>query len=117
MDKYTLLLLLNVPFVLFGIIRAFVMHHEGLLQRLGLGIRLAFWIIILFGLIFTEEIYNFLFKNNLTDTNPLSLADVVLVTGILFCFSLCLRAYAKADALERRLSDLHEELSVLNSKK
>lgn len=117
MDKYSLLLILNLPFVIFGIVRAFVMHHEGLLQRMGLAIRILFWSLILFSLIFAEEIYNFLSRNNLSDTNPLSLAEVVLTTGFLLCFTLCLRAYAKADYLERRLSDLQEELSILHSAK
>lgn len=117
MDKYTLLILLNLPFVIFGYTKALVMYRTGDLQRLGFFVRLLFWTIILLGLVFAESIYNFLFTNSLTDTTPLSLADVVLVTGIIFTLSLCLRLYSRIDALEKRVSELHEKLSVLHSQK
>jgi hypothetical protein len=117
MDKYTLLLIFNLPFVIFGIVRAVVMHKEGLVQRFGFLIRLVFWGIVLFGLVFAEEIYSFLSRNNLSDTSPLSLAEVVLTTGFLLCFTLCVRLYGKTEALEKRLSDLHEEVSIENSEK
>jgi hypothetical protein len=116
MDKYTLLLILNLPFVIFGTVRALVMYKEGLVRRLGLIIRFLFWGTVLFGLIFAEEIYSFLSRNNLSDTSPLSLAEVVLTTGFLLCFTLAVRLYSKTETLEKRLSDLHEEISINNSK-
>ena len=94
-----------------------MMFREGVVQRIGLLIRLIFWSVVLTGLIFAEALYEFLFANNLTDTTPLSLADVVLVTGIMLALSLCIRLYAKVDALEKRLSDLHQETSIKLSKK
>lgn len=115
MDKYTLLVLLNLPFVLFGFMRALAMYKMGSLQRLGLITRLAFWTFILLGLVFARNIYDFLTDHNLTDSTPLSLADVLLVTGFLLTLSLCVRLYAKVDILEKRLSDLHEKLSINSS--
>jgi hypothetical protein len=116
MDKYTLLIILNLPFVVFGYIRALAMYKMGSLQRLGLITRLGFWTVILLGLIFAQNLYNFLIGHNLTDTTPLSLADVMLVTGLLLTLSLCIRLYAKVDLMEKRLSDLHEKLSISQSK-
>lgn len=117
MDKYTLLIILNIPFVVFGLIKALVMYKEETIQRIGLALRIVFWGAILFGLLFAEDIYNFLFRNQLTDTTPLSLADVVLVTGVMLALSLCIRLYAKIDTLEKRVTDLHEELSIKASSK
>ncbi len=117
MDKYVLLVVLNLPFVIFGFIRALVMYRIGSLQRIGFVVRLLFWSFVLCGLVFAEPIYNFLFMNNLTDTTPLSLADVLLVTGVIFTLSLCLRLYARIDTLEKRVSDLHENLSITISTK
>ena len=117
MDKYTLLIILNLPFVLFGILKAIMMFREGAVKRFGLLLRLTFWGIVLTGLIFAEGLYNYLFANNLTDTTPLSLADVVLVTGIMLALSLCIRLYAKVDTLEKRLTDLHQETSIRLSNK
>ncbi len=116
MDKYQILIVLNVPFVIFGLIKSYMFFKTGVIQRGGLFLRILFWAIILFGLVFAEEIYEFLGTHRLTDSTPLSIADVVLVTGVNFCFLLCMRLYTKVDILEKRLSDLHEKLSILNSK-
>lgn len=116
MDKYTLLFVLNLPFVLFGIFRSITMYKASIIQWPGLCLRLIFWIAILLGLLFAKEIYSFLLGNNLTDSAPLSLADVVLVTGIIFCLFLCTRLYAKIDSMEKRLTDLHEKVSIHLSK-
>jgi len=51
----------------------------------------------------------------LTDSTPLSLPDVVLATGVMLAFSLCIRLYSKFDAMDKRLSDLHEKLSINSS--
>ena len=111
MDKYTILIVLNVPFVLLGYLRAITMYKQDLVRRGGLILRFGFWSVILFGLLFAQNLYDFLAQKNLTNSPPLSLADVVLVTGVVFCLFLTMRAYSKIDHLEKRLSDLHEELS------
>lgn len=115
MDKYTLLLILNLPFVIFGYLKAFMMYQEGILRRGGLILRIVFWTIIILGFVFAQKIYNYLSDNNLTDSPPLSLADVILVTGVVFCLFLTIRMYSKIDKLEKKISDLHEELSIRES--
>jgi hypothetical protein len=115
MDKYVILLLLNLPFVLFGLLKVVMLYHTKSLSRIGFLSRILFWLIILAGLVFAQEIYNYLNTNGLTDSTPLSLADVILTTGVILCLTLCFRLYAKNDAMEKRLSDLHEKLSVYTS--
>lgn len=115
MNKYTILIVLNVPFIILGYLRTVLLHKSGKLQRVGFFMRLLFWTILLIGLIFAESIYNYLSQERLTDSPPLSIADVVLVTGVLFGLTLCMRLYAKVDQLERRLNDIHEELSIKTS--
>lgn len=117
MDKYSILLVLNLPFVIFGYAKAIIMYKTGVTQRIGLLARIAFWSFILFGLAYAEKIYEYLIRHNLTDTTPLSLADVILVTGVIFSLFLCLRLYTKIDILEKRVSDLHEKLSIESSDK
>jgi hypothetical protein len=73
---------------------------------------MAFWLSILGGLIFAESIYGFLFSNNLTQTEPLSLFDVIQITGIIVTLFIANQAHTKADLLERRIQDLHQELSI-----
>lgn len=112
MDKYTILIILNAPFVIFGVIKAIGMYKEGIIGRIALLNRLIFWGLIFAGLLFAKNLYIFLFTKHLTDTTPLSLADVMLVTGLMFSLFLCIRLYAKIDILEKRFTALHEELSI-----
>ncbi len=73
--------------------------------------------IILAGIALADPIYRFLFSNNLTQTEPLSLFDVMQITGIVIALFLANRSRTKLDILERRVQDLHQELSIQLSKK
>jgi hypothetical protein len=112
MDKYTLLLILNLPFVVFGFIKAAVSYKQEIVGRMGLIIRFGFWFAILMGLVFAQSIYTYLAENKLTDSGPLSLPDVILVTGVIFSLFLIIRLYSKVELLEKKLTDLHEKLSI-----
>lgn len=115
MSKYTLLIILNIPFVLFGLLKAYTMLKSGVLGRVGFGARLLFWAFVALGIVFAKQVYNFLQSNDLTDSQPMSLADVVLVTGVIFCLFLCMRLYSRLEAMERRATDLHQKLSIMVS--
>lgn len=117
MDKYTLLLLLNLPFVVFGYLKTTMAYRTHHIRRNTFALRFLFWSLILLGLIFAEEIYDYAFSHNWTDSTPLSLPDVVLATGVMLGLFLSIRAHAKIDSMEKRLSDLHEKLSVYISEK
>lgn len=117
MDKYLLLIILNIPFVIFGIVSAVVRYKEGRWGRLSLILRLLFWIGVGSGIVFAKNMYDFLVGNNLTNSPPLSLADVILVTGVSLCLFLCIRLYSKADQTEHKLSELQERLSIILSEK
>jgi hypothetical protein len=106
-----------MPFVIFGLINAFILYRDSSLGRFSLFIRIVFWTLIALGLIFAQQVYNFLVRNDLTNSQPLSLADVVLVTGVNFCMFLSLRLYTRLEHTERRLTDLHEKLSIILSEK
>ncbi len=115
MDKYTLLIILNLPFVIFGLIKAIVTYKQNTIPRLGLVLRICFWLLILSGLVFAKQGYHWLIQHHLTDSTPLSIADVLLVTGVLLCLILITRLYAKLDMMDRRFTDLHEKLSIHKS--
>ncbi len=112
MNKYVLLLILNTPFVFFGLLKAYVSYSKKTLTLSGLIVRFIFWGIILTGLIFGESIYNYLIAQGLTDSTPLSVPDVLQVTGIIVCLSLILRLYTKYETLEHQLVQLHQEMSI-----
>lgn len=115
MDKYVLLFILNVPFVIFGYLKTVMLYRTKNTDRLTFILRLVFWSLILSVLFFSHNIYNYLYDHGLTDSTPLSLPDVVLATGVMLAFSLCVRLYSKVDAMDKRISDLHEKLSINKS--
>jgi hypothetical protein len=115
-SRYVILIILNAPLIIFGIINSVVGYKLGHMTRKRFILGMMFWTILFVGLICVKPIYSFLFSNNLTQTEPLSLFDVMQITGIIFTLLIANRAYGKVDLLERRVNDLHQELSIRLSK-
>lgn len=116
MSRYLLLVILNTPLIVAGMVNAVVSFKLGRSGRRRLIFRLVLWGLIFLGLLFTKSIYDFLFSNHLTETEPLSLFDVIQITGIILVFLIANQAYNRVDLLERRIQDLHQELSIRLSK-
>ena len=116
MSRYLILILLNLPLIIAGILSAVVAYKLKHTNRRRLMFRVSLWLCIFAGLVFAEPLYGFLFSNHLTESEPLSLFDVIQITGIIFTLFLANRAHIKADLIERRLQDLHQELSIRLSK-
>lgn len=70
------------------------------------------WLIVVIGLALAQPIYEWLLSHKLTDTEPLSLFDVIQITAIVIVFYIANRTRTKLEMLERRLQDLHQELSI-----
>lgn len=116
MSRYLLLIILNAPLIFTGILSTVVSYKLNRTSRRRFIFRIIFWLGIFALLVFSQAIYNYLFSNHLTRTEPLSLFDVIQITGIIFTFLIANQAYAKTDLLERRVQDLHQELSIRLSK-
>ncbi len=117
MSRYLILLLLTLPLVLVAILGAVVEYKTGKLPKRSFIKQVIIWVVIFTGLACAEPIYNFLFSNGLTQTEPLSLFDVIQITGIIYVLFMANRSRIKLDNLERRVQDLHQELSIRLSKK
>lgn len=117
MSRYLLLLLLNLPFIIAAILGIVTQYKLGKASKKRLFFQVFMWLLILTGLVFVQPIYDWLFSNNLTQTEPLSLFDVVQITAIVIVFYIANRTRTKVETLERRVRDLHQELSIYLSKK
>lgn len=106
MNKYFLLFAFNIPFVAYGYLKTYIYWESGRSGRLGIFSRLVFWTAILLALIFAQNIYNFLISNNITNSPPLNLADVVLATACNFNLFIIIRQYGRIDVLETKLTQL-----------
>lgn len=116
MSRYLLLFILNFPFVLAAMLSAITQYKLRKITRKRMIVQMVIWVIILIGLSSAYTLYHWLFSHNLTESEPLSLFDVIQITGIVITFYIANRTRAKADALERRVNDLHQALSIKLSK-
>lgn len=112
MSRYLLLLLLNLPLILLSILGAVTKYKLKRSSSRRLFLQVAFWATIFIGLLSAEFIYNWLFQNKLTQTEPLSLFDVIQITAIVCVLYMTNRAHSKIELLEKRVQDLHQELSI-----
>ena len=117
MSRYLILVLLNTPLIIAGLLGALVDFKLGKLRRRKFIFQVVLWLLIFAGLIFAKPIYEFLFSNNLTQSEPLSLFDVIQITGIITVLFIANRSRIKVEILERRVQDLHQELSIILSRK
>lgn len=116
MSRYLLLFLLNLPFILAALLSATTQYKLRRTSKQRFVAQLILWSVVLISLISAKPIYDWLFTNNLTQTEPLSLFDVVQITAIVIVYYIANRTRAKVETLERRVQDLHQELSIRLSK-
>lgn len=100
-----------------GMLGAITQYKLGKSSKNKLIAQLLLWFIILGGLIIAEPLYEWLYGQQLTQTEPLSLFDVIQITAIIITFYLATRTRSKLEDVERRLNDLHQEVSIRLSKK
>ena len=112
MIRYLLLFLLNFPFILAAILSALTQYKLGKTTKRRFIIQAGLWLVILAGLLVAQPLYEWLYSNELTQTEPLSLFDVIQITAIVITFYIANRTRAKLEAMERRVQDLHQELSI-----
>lgn len=112
MSRYALLLLLNLPFIIAAILSALTQYKMRTISRVRFWVQISLWFLILTGLIVAKPLYTWLFNNALTDTEPLSLFDVIQITAIVIVFYIANRTRSKLERIEKRLQDLHQELSI-----
>ncbi len=116
MSRYLLLLILTLPFILLSILSAITKYKLGRSTKKRLVVQVVIWLLVFVGLALAESIYSWLFQHNLTQTEPLSLFDVAQITAIVIVFYIANRTRSKVEVLEKRVQDLHQELSIRLSK-
>ena len=116
MSKYLLLVLINAPIVLIGIVRAITRFKTkpARISRSKCITEVVFWLAIGVGLSFVEPIYNELIRHNLTDWPPMSLFDVALLTLFVFALLLIVETNEELTSLKRTVTRIHEKLAIVD---
>jgi len=110
--RYLVLILLNTPIILLAllnIVTQYRMHH---MPRRWFYRQLLLWIIILAVLIGSFPVYNLVIGRPVLDSIDLSAFDIVEITAVIFLFYIINDQRRKIEHAERRLRDLHQELSI-----
>lgn len=117
MSRYLLLFLAALPFfflAVLGIITRYKLHR---ITKKRAFIQITSWVILIVGLAAAEPLYRWLFVNNFTQTDSLSLFDVVQITFIIFLLYTVNGLSVRLEQTEKRLNDLHQEISIRLSRK
>jgi hypothetical protein len=77
---------------------------------------MIFWLAIVVAIILFGPVYEWLRISNLTDSGPLSLFDLILLTAIVFLLYVIMRTQQSISELNSRFARLHEEISIERSK-
>ena len=112
MSKYILLLLINVPLLTVGILEAVSGYKTKRMSRRRAVVQVIFWLSVGTGLVLLEPVYNALIRFNLTNSTPLSIFDIVLLTLLLFCLFLIKKSNDTISRLNRKISRLHESIVI-----
>lgn len=115
MSRYLILLLVNLPFILMAIVSAITRYKLRHSSKRRMIVQLVIWLVVLIGLMLAQPFYEWLLRNGFTQTDPLSLFDVVQITAIVMMLYVLNRLRAKTEVIERRLNDFHQELSIILS--
>ena len=117
MSRYLILIILNTPIIIAGLLNTLVDFKTKKYSKKKFVIQVSIWLIIFVSIASTKFIYDQLFSNHLTTTEPLSLFDVIEITGIILVLFMGNRSRNKLEALEKKINNLHQELSITLSDK
>lgn len=112
MSRYLILQFFTLPVILSAILGVLVSYKVKRLTRTQFILHESFWLVILLGIVFAQNLYEWLYSNNFTQTESLSLFDVVQVTAIISLFYVLMSMVVKLRELEKRVNGMHTRLSI-----
>lgn len=115
--RYLVLVLLNTPIILIALINIVAQYKIKKASFARFKHQLIIWLFVLTVLIGSFPIYNLLTNKPLLDSRELSLFDIIQTTAIVLLFYIANNQRQHNEQIERRLRDLHQEMSILLSKK
>ena len=110
--RYLILVLLNLPIILAALVNIVTQYK---LKKVSAGRfrhQLILWIVIMVVLIGSFPLYNMTNGKPAFDSEELSLFDIVQTTGLIFLFYVANSQRMRVDQNEKRMRELHQELSI-----
>jgi hypothetical protein len=116
-NKYALLVIINSPLIVFAVLMAVTSYKTGRSTKRRCTVLVVFWLLIGTGMLFVEPAYNLLVRANLTESPPLSVFDIILLTALIFLMLILVQLYDKLNNLSRKVSRLHENIAIMEESK
>lgn len=110
--RYLILVLLNVPIILAALINIITQYKLRKVSVTRFRHQLIIWMVIMVVLIGSFPLYNISIGYPPLDSSELSLFDILQTTAIILLFYIANNQRQRIDQSERRLRDLHQELSI-----
>ena len=110
--RYIILVLLNLPIILIALINLITSYK---LKKISAGRfrhQIFMWFLILIVIIGAFPVFNLLSGRAILDSSELSLFDIAQTTIIIYLIYIVNGHRQKIDQQERRLRNLHQEVSI-----
>lgn len=116
--RYIVLVLLNLPVVMLAFVSLITKYKTSRISKEKFKSQVLLWAVILIVVVGSFPVYNLLVGNPPFESGELSLFDIVQTTVIVLLIYIINNERQKIDQADKRLRDLHQELSIkLSSKK
>lgn len=110
--RYLILILLNLPIIVVALVNIVTQYKLRKVSTSRFRHQLLMWLVIMIILISSFPLYNILNDNDPFSSDELSLFDIVQTTAIIFLVYAANNQRQRLDQNERRLRELHQELSI-----
>ena len=107
--RYLILVLLNLPIIILALVNIVTQYKLRKVSKSRFQHQLIIWGVLLVVIIASFPIYNLISGRPLFDATELSLFDIVQTTAIIYIIN---SQRHRIESNERRVRDLHEELSI-----
>lgn len=114
--RYLLLILVNLPVLILANVSLLTKYKTGRITKQKFKKQMLLWIIIFLVLVLSFPMYNMLLGRPPLASDKLSSFDIIEIATIVFLIYTINNQRQKIEASEKRLRDLHQELSIKLSK-
>lgn len=114
--RYIILILLNLPIIVLAFLNIITKYKLGRLQKSRLFKQLLLWLSVLTIILCAFPAYNTIMGRHILDSRDLSSFDIVQTTVIVMLIYTVNNLRQKTESVERRIRDLHQELSLIISR-
>ena len=115
--RYIILIVLNAPIIAIALLNIITRFKLKKIDKRRFRRSLVLWLIIILVLIGSFPLYNLWLGRPLLESELLSWFDIIQTTAIVYLLYFVSRQSQRSEETEKRLRELHQELSIRLSDK